>query len=228
MKKRGADLVRFYRLLGELEALNRGTHRLAQASAADAWPNRGVVWFYERGENRSDTGSGPRIVRVATHALKRELNTTLWDRLAQDAGGSHRGSIFRTVIGLSVRDLMGNTEPNGWGRGIAPAPGTEKQEATLEAAVNHYIAQMPFLYLTVNDDPGPMSLRAFIEKNSIALLSNFARTPVDSASPAWLGRRCNREKVAQSGLWNIQHVDEAYDPSFMDAMKTLMEDMRQT
>ena len=77
MKKRGADLVRFYRLLGELEALNQGTHRLAQASVADPWPNRGVVWFYERGENRSDTGTGPRIVRVATHALKRELNTTL-------------------------------------------------------------------------------------------------------------------------------------------------------
>jgi len=227
MKKRGADLVRFYRLLGELEAINRGTHRLAQANAAGPWPSRGVVWFYERGEHRSDTGAGPRIVRVATHALKPELNTTLWDRLAQDSAGSHRGSVFRTVIGLSLRDLMGNTEPAGWGRGVAASAGTEKQEATLEAAVSVYIAQMPFLYLTVDDDPGPMSLRAFIEKNSIALLSNYARAPVDSASAAWLGRRCNREKVAQSGLWNIQHVDEAYDPSFMDAMKTLMDDMRQ-
>jgi hypothetical protein len=228
MNKRGADLVRFYRLLGELEVLNHGTHRLAQARPTDAWPSRGVVWFYERGEQRHDTGTGPRIVRVATHALKPELNSTLWDRLAQDSAGSHRGSVFRTVIGLSLRDLMGNTEPAGWGRGIAAAPGTEKQEATLEAAVSLYIAQMPFLYLTADDEPGPMSLRGFIEKNSIALLSNYARAPVDTASPNWLGRRCTREKVAQSGLWNIQHVDEAYDPSFMDAMKTLMEDMRQS
>ena len=100
-------------------------------------------------------------------------------------------------------------------------------EAGLETAVSLYIGQMPFLFLSVDDAPGPFSQRALIEKNSIALLSNYARPALDPPSSGWLGRRCGREKVPQSGLWNTQHVDAAYDPSFMDAMKTCMEDMRQ-
>ena len=34
------------------------------------WPARGVYFFREAGESRSDTGEGLRVVRVGTHALK--------------------------------------------------------------------------------------------------------------------------------------------------------------
>ena len=237
MSQRGAALVRFYRLLDELKALNGGLRRLAGAGEDGPWPRRGVVWFFEKTEVRRDSGTGPRVVRVGTHALKAGLNTSLWDRLAADATGPHRGSQFRTLVGLGLRDLMGKTEPRSWGRGAdATAAAAEQKvdagaitqaEAGLEAAVSLYVGQMPFVFLDVPDEPGPGSLRAFIEKNSIALLSNYARTPVDSPSAAWLGRRCGREKVPQSGLWNLQHVDEAYDPSFMDTMKSLIAEMRE-
>jgi hypothetical protein len=100
-------------------------------------------------------------------------------------------------------------------------------EAALESAVSLYIGQMPFLFLAVDDPPGPSSQRAFIERNSIALLSNYARPALDAPSPGWLGRRCTRDLVPQSGLWNTLHVDAAYDPSFMDSMRTCMEEMRQ-
>jgi hypothetical protein len=196
-----------------------------------------VAWFYEKSERRTDSGSGARIVRVTTHALKPELNSSLWDRLAADKAGAHRQSPLRTMIGLGLRDLMGNAEPQSWGRGADVAAAAregkqnletvQKQEAALEAAVSLYVGQMPFVFLAVNDPPGPSSARAFIEKNSVALLSNYARAVVDAPSPAWLGRRCGREKVRQSGLWNVTHVDAAYDPSFMDTMKSLMEEMRQ-
>ena len=237
MQKRGADLVRFYRLMGELEVLNGGKHRLAGAGADGPWPRRGLAWFFEKTETRSESGSGQRVVRVATHALKAGLNSTLWERLAADQNGTHRQSPFRTLVGLGLRELMGNADPQSWGRGAdsaaaarerkLPAAAVERQEAQLEAAVSLYVGQMPFVFLDVPDEPGPGSLRAFIEKNSIALLSNYARTPVDSPSAAWLGRRCGREKVPQSGLWNLQHVDEAYDPSFMDTMKSLIAEMRE-
>jgi hypothetical protein len=238
MSKRGAALVRFYRLLDELQALNGGRHRLASAGPDGHWPRRGGVWFFEKTEARRDSGAGPRVVRVGTHALKPELNSTLWERLAADAGGTHRGSQFRTVVGLALRDMMGRTEPQSWGRGAdttaaaaergVDAAAVTQAEAGLEAAVSLYIGQMPFLFLAVDDAPGPYSQRALIEKNSIALLSNYARPALDAPSPGWLGRRCGRDKVPQSGLWNTQHVDAAYDPSFMDAMKSCMEDMRQT
>jgi hypothetical protein len=232
MKKRGADLVRFYRLMAELQALNGGLQRMATARPDQNWPRRGVVWFFEKGEQRAESGPGPRVVRVATHALKPELNSSLWERLSQDGAGRHSLSPFRTLIGLGLRDLLGNTEPTGWGRerasaAAAAAEKPDRHEAALEAAVSLYIGQMPFLFLAVDDEPGPRSERAFIEKNSIALLSNYARPPLDSPSAGWLGRRTGKDKVKQSGLWNTQHVDAAYDPSFMDTMKTLMEDMRQ-
>jgi hypothetical protein len=237
MQKRGADLVRFYRLLGELETLNGGQRRLASAEAAQGWPARGVAFFFEKSERRSDSGTGPRVVRVTTHALKPELNSSLWDRLAADKGGVHRQSPFRTLVGLSLRELMGNKEPQSWGRGAdaaaaarehgEPLAAVERHEAALEAAVSVYLGQMPFVVLAVDDAPGPMSARGFIEKNAVALLSNYARTVVDPPSPAWLGRRCGREKVRQSGLWNLNHVDAAYDPSFMETMRSCMEDMRQ-
>ncbi len=231
MKKRAADLVRFYRLMDELQVLNGGLHRLASAQKSHAWPRRGVVWFFEKGEARAESGSGQRIVRVGTHALKPELNSTLWEKLAQDGSGSHRQSVFRALIGLSLRDITGKTEPVSWGRERppgTPAEPPDKFETALEAAVSLYVGQMPFLFLAVDDEPGPRSERAFIERNSIALLSNYARPPLDAPSANWLGRRSGREKVRQSGLWNTANVDAAYDPSFMDTMKTLMEDMRQT
>jgi hypothetical protein len=237
MQKRGADLVRFYRLMGELEELNGGLRRLASATPEAGWPQRGVAWFYEKTEQRSDSGTGPRVVRVTTHALKPELNSSLWDRLAADKAGTHRQSPFRTLVGLGLRDLMGNAEPASWGRGAdaaaaakerkLPVETVTKQEASLEAATSVYIGQMPFVFLAVDDEPGPGSARAFIEKNSVALLSNYARNVADAPSAGWLGRRCGREKVRQSGLWNMNHVDAAYDPSFMDTMKSLMEEMRQ-
>ena len=227
MNKRSADLVRFYRLLDELSELNGGPHRLATSRENQPWPSRGVVWFFEKGETRSDSGAGPRVVRIGTHALKPELNSRLWEKLAQDGGGSHRQSLFRTVVGLSIRDLTGRHEPRSWGREPAVAGAApDRAETALEDAVSLYVGQMDFIVLAVEDEPGPRSERAFIERNSIALLSNYARPPLDGPSDGWLGRRCGREKVRQSGLWNTQHVDAAYDPSFMDNMRTLMEDMR--
>jgi hypothetical protein len=55
-----------------------------------------VYFFREAGETRCDSGNGPRIVRVGTHALKAGSSTKLWTRLSQHrgksaGGGNHRG-----------------------------------------------------------------------------------------------------------------------------------------
>ena len=89
----------------------------------------------------------------------------------------------------------------------------------VELCISKYIGQMPFLWLDVRDDPGPNSKRGFIERNAIALLSNYGRPAVDGPSTEWLGQYSNRERVRRSGLWNSNHVDEAYDSSFLDEME---------
>ena len=81
---------------------------------------------------------------------------------------------------------------------------------------------MPFLWLRIEDAYGPASLRGRIERNSIGLLSNYNKTPLDPASATWLGRHCDRLLVQQSGLWNNNHVNEAYDPLFLDDLEDLI------
>jgi hypothetical protein len=219
-------LIRFYSILGMLEA-NLGCERtLATCSGRMNWPNRGVYFFREAGERRSDTGSGPRIVRVGTHALKEGSRTKLWTRLSQHkgqtaGGGNHRGSIFRLLVGTALIKRRAYHFPT-WGSGNSAPKQVRAGELALEKEVSRVIGKMSFLWLGIEDDAGPQSLRGYIEKNSIALLSNYNKPALDPPSPAWLGRDCNRERVKHSGLWNFKHVDDEYDPGFLGELARLV------
>jgi len=84
--------------------------------------------------------------------------------------------------------------------------------------VSEVIGKMSFLWLPVDDEPGPNSQRGYIERNVIALLSNYEREPLDPPSENWLGRHSDRERVRESGLWNQNHVDEACDLSLLSML----------
>jgi len=93
----------------------------------------------------------------------------------------------------------------------------------MEKRVSNYIGKMPFLFLSVNDANGP-SKRSYIEKNSIALLSNFGKiktsSAVDTPSEHWLGFNCSNGNVKLSGLWNHNHAqEEKVDPEFLNTLK---------
>ena len=97
--------------------------------------------------------------------------------------------------------------------------GVKRAEAELEARVSRHIRVMPFLWLDVGDEPGPASERGTIERNAIALLSGHRETALHPPSVGWLGHFSDRCRVRRSGLWNNNHVDENYTPSFLDAMQ---------
>lgn len=92
-------------------------------------------------------------------------------------------------------------------------------EAGLERLVSQTIGAMPVLWLAVDDDPGADSERGIIERGAIALLSGWGRADIDPPSANWLGLASTRDKVRRSGLWNNNHVDETYDPAFLDVME---------
>jgi hypothetical protein len=77
------DLVRFYAILDALERKIGGRRLLCECTGKMDWPQRGVYFFMEEGEHRTDSGPGSRIVRVGTHALTATSKTTLWKRLSQ-------------------------------------------------------------------------------------------------------------------------------------------------
>jgi hypothetical protein len=203
-----------------------GARRLADCSGRMPWPARGVYFFREEGEVRSDSGSGPRIVRVGTHALKDASGTKLWTRLSQHRGrssgsGDHRGSIFRLIVGAALirRDKL--SFPT-WGQGSSATTEVRGGEIALERKVSEVIGKMSFLWLPIGDEPGPNSQRGYIERNFIALLSNYGKDPLDPPSENWLGHYSDRERVRESGLWNQNHVDEAYDSRLLEALDHLV------
>ena len=185
-----------------------------------------------------ESGTGPRIVRVGTHALSTGSRSTLRQRLGQhrgltSGGGNHRGSIFRLLIGQALLARGDVAQCASWGvKGNAGKASLALNisrdalavaEAPVELAVTNYIGTMPFLWLDIDDQPGPNSLRAVIERNTIALLSNHERPAADPPSPGWLGHFSDRLLVRSSGLWNQRHVEEAHDPMFLDVFKKMIE-----
>ena len=191
------DLRRFYASLERLEQQCGERRFLSPCDGRMEWPQRGVYFFMENGEKRTDTGKGLRVVRIGTHALTASSKTTLWKRLSQHRGqetsgrGNHRGSIFRLLVGSTLVNAASGSCPT-WGVGNNAPPDVRNSEAAFEQTTSKLIRAMPFLWLPVDDPPGRESLRGRVERNSIALLGNLGKAPLDPASAGWRGRACGR------------------------------------
>ncbi|MYD62091.1 MAG: hypothetical protein F4W91_13715 [Gemmatimonadetes bacterium] len=231
------DVKRFYEILGKLERRVGERRILAEYSRSSGWPTRGVYFFMENGEDRSESGDGLRIVRVGTHSVKTGgSKTSLWNRLSQHKGstsglGNHRGSIFRALVGRALIN-KDSIKCETWESKTTPSP--RGVEQCVEIRVSETIGRMPFLWLEVDDKSKGANLRNYIESNAIALLSNFCtnKLKIDAPSSGWLGYHCTdtkgnlNQKVRESGLWNQKLVDsDRYYPGFLDKLEELVEQM---
>jgi hypothetical protein len=113
-----------------------------------------------------------------------------------------------------------------WGNGKTAEKLIRNGELELERKVSRIIADMSFLWIRIDDDAGPNSLRGYIERNAIALLSNYAKARLDPPSNDWLGHCSDKERVKNSGLWNQNHVDEVCDSTFLDTLDELVRRVR--
>lgn len=232
MNQRITDICRFYDLLDVLQHRFGGARSLATSSGKLDWPKRGVYFFLENGEGRSQSGDGARVVRIGTHALKTGASTTIWHRLrghrgsARSGGGNHRGSSFRLDVGTAMMGRDDDACPTWYDRRSDAPREVRDAEQRMESRVSEVIGAMPFLWLPAEDDAGPHSERGLIERGAIALLSNWKKDPIDPPSADWLGLHCNRTRVRDSGLWNSNHIDEAYEPAFLDVFERLVNDAR--
>lgn len=236
---RGEHLQRFYNILEDCSNRVGGPRRLKHSNGRQEWPNRGVYFFFAPGETRQSSDH-PRCVRVGTHAVSSGSSTTLWTRLKQHYGtgdgssahphgGNHRGSVFRKRVGEALIERHGlHEEYPSWG---TPWSSLERdrdtvrdEEYLLERRVSAYIRELPFLWVALDDEPSPDSDRAFVERNAIALLSNYEKPSIDPREECWLGHASPVEEIHESGLWNINHVAESPDPSFLDRLERAVTD----
>jgi len=112
---RRSDLDRLYNLLDRLEDTVGGKQRLKNCTGYMDWPDRGVYFFFAKGETRDSTDQ-LRLTRIGTHAVSSGSGTSLWNRLrthrgansgTYEDGGNHRGSVFRKRIGEAMIEQDG-------------------------------------------------------------------------------------------------------------------------
>ena len=229
--KRIDDIERLYDLLDELA---RRTHPLQPLSAClkpNVKSEPGVYFFYECGECRLQSGKGARIVRVGQ-------STNLRRRLRNHKSGNKVRSIFCKLVGHALKKKK---EDEQW-------QSTSTAQKSLNERVTETLGNMQVLCLPIEDE----TERDCIERNAIALLSNYCRCPTDCQCPTdrqcptnwqcptncwcptncecpidppsknWLGHHHIQEKVRRSGLWSQDHVKDIYDSRFLDTLEDLI------
>ena len=174
-------------------------------------PTAGVYFFFERGERRPS--GAPRVTRVGTHS-RSGLRTRLRAHYGTlDGRGSHRASIFRSLVGEAIGEA-----PGSWGQPrralklSSPSAGSELRnlEKEHEEAVSNFIRGFQVTCISCADPEH----RSRIEEGAIALLSNSVE-PSEAPTLDWLGLRCPRPKVVASGLWNQNYVTRPWSPDFL-------------
>jgi len=216
------DIDLLYEYLRILEIGLNGKRILKLCNGWQILPKQGVYFFFEHGEiryNKNDL----RVVRVGTHGVRIGSKSTLWGRLRAHKGtskgfGNHRSSVFRLHIGAALMNKYPELFIETWGKGQNANQEIRSKESELEQKVSEYIGSMSFLYLSIIDEATSSSDRAYIERNTIGLLSCLNGNK-DIPSMGWLGLYSKNIKIRESGLWNLDYVKYQYDPDFLDVFK---------
>ncbi len=190
----------FYELLKELEERVGGKRMLKDCHWNLDWPERGIYFFFEEGETRSHSPNELRVVRVGTHAVTAKSKSRLWHRLYEHKQDGGR-SVFRNHVSRALRIRAEIRGP--------------QNEHNHTRCVSSHIGRMPFLWLNV-DGKGSHQRRTWLERNAIALLSNWRSSDGDQPSEDWLGKHSAKTEVKKSGLWNVQHVKSGYKSLLLD------------
>lgn len=235
---RPEPLQRFYSALSDLNRVLDGPHFLSEYQDL-SFPNRGIYVFFSPG---TDLESAPpsrwQISRIGTVGVSEGSSNPLRSRLRQHrgnaqgefaSGGNHRGSIMRLHIGRSIIDHEGleETYPD-WGlptRKLDDTRAVREIEHPLEKRVSDYIRDLPFLWVDIPGEPGSRCDRAKIERNLIALVSQIRRQSAGGVDADWLGYYSPRPEINQTGLWNIEHVNELYNPAIVDSFEEYIGEM---
>ena len=200
---------------------NNKMHLLSQCNSKMIWPKRGVMFILDLNESSFIYPNSPRIVYVGTHADNCNRNSKIWNRIKKHIGnnngyGNHRISVLRSHIGKALINRYKLNFPT-WGVGNnAPVYVLEK-EKELEKLVSDYIKKLAIIVIEVNDEPSKDSMRVYIKRNSIALLSKTYKY-FNNYSTEWLGLFSQNEEIRKSYLWNIDFTMEKHDENIVEVI----------
>jgi len=165
--------------------------------------NNGIYLLFEKGEKYE---SLDRVVRVGSHPSQNRFYARLKDHFMDN----HRKSIVRKHIGrcflndendpyISVWDFSNTQVKKG-------SPGNklinEEKEKNINRRISDYLNNFSICVIPeLNNDIQRMTLES-------KLITTLNLTDKNYISPNWLGKKHPNHKIAHSGLWNIQKLND--------------------
>lgn len=210
-------LAQFYKVMEKLSR-KRPLKRLKDLVEGDM-PEAGVYLFFDEHESRLKDLGKLRVVRVGTHGVANGSKASLRNRMRTHFGtvagdGNHRSSVFRLHTGRSMINAKVVGDVSSWGTARVEKS-TLLAEREVEQAVSKYLSNLFVLLISIPGESEKINDRAYVEQNLIALLSNGCR-PLDPPSSSWLGLNSAKREIRKSGLWNVNHVEQPFDPGFLE------------
>jgi hypothetical protein len=183
----------------------------------DAIPNNGIYVKFEKDEKHNGFD---RIVRVGTNRGENNLKKRLIEHFVTE---NKNRSIFRKNIGRAMLNKENNPYLKYWELVTTAKIDKEKNlkfinfefEAKMEKEISSYIkTNFSFCVFRVETE----EQRRFWERKLISTLA-YQTKP----SKNWLGNFSTKDKIKQSGLWQVQGLKNAkLTTSEFDGLKTLL------
>ena len=172
-----------------------GIDPLCKGKPTLALPRDGICFWYEEGEIRE--GQGLRITRVGANRAPGCLH----DSVKNHYELNREGSIFRKHLGgaLMARDGEAASEIKEWGKARRSERFNDQKFHQYEARVTVEVKRGTYRVLNVDNAHERRQLK---EK----LIAIFSHCNHCRPSKEWLGNHAYRNKIRQSGLWNVRHV----------------------
>lgn len=170
-------------------------------------PENGVYILFEKNE----LGHGrDRIVRVGSHTGEGQLRSRLYQHFLNE---NKDRSIFRKNIGRAILNKNNDDYIKLWELDLTTRENKDKYlhlidldyQGKIENMVTEYIQEM-FSFVVIEENN--KEKRLWLEKRIISEVSNCNEC---KSSENWLGRFSTKEKIRDSGLWQ---VNELYKDGF--------------
>lgn len=165
-------------------------------------PSNGLYVLFEKGETGHD---GARIVRVGTHTGEAQLRSRLKQHFITP---SKDRSIFRKNIGRALLNRIHDPFIREWEFDLTTRKAKDelgplvdfKKQAEVELQVSAYIQErFEFVVIAVAEKSARLDLEAKIA-------STVSHCGDCGASAGWLGLSSPKDKIRESGLWQVNEL----------------------
>ena len=191
-------------MVNELHKIFNGLERFSYPfeNRLNEMPDNGIYVKFEKGESYNNLD---RIVRIGTDTGENNLKKRLIEHFVTE---NKNRSIFRKNIGRAMLNKDNNSYLNYWELDTTSKANKEKNlkyinvdlEAEIEGEISSYI-KTNFSFCVFNVETKEQ--RLFWESKLISTLA-YQTKP----SKNWLGNFSTKEKIKQSGLWQVQGLNK--------------------